>query len=170
MLNLFQHPSCGTFRRSGREMPMIRTIAWATLVAGTLDILMAAIDTALAGGNVARMLGSVASGPFGDGIRDSSVAAPLGLLVHFAIMAVMAAVYVLVARRFAALDRSWWLFGPLYGVGLWLVMYWIVLPARFEGFASPNAPVDIAKGLFAHCVLVGLPIAWISARARTART
>jgi hypothetical protein len=145
---------------------MIRTIALATLVAGTLDILMAIIDTLLSGGTVAGMLASVASGPFGDGIRDNAAAAPLGLLVHFAIMAVMAAVYVLAAQRIPALKTRWWLFGPLYGVGLFIVMYWLVLPARFEGFAPPSEAVGIAKGLFAHCILVGLPIAWITARSQ----
>ena len=147
---------------------MIRTIALATLVAGTLDILMAIIDTSLSGGNVAGMLASVASGPFGDGIRENAAAAPLGLLVHFAIMAVMAAVYVLAATRIPLLTRYWRIAGPLYGVGLFIVMYWLVLPARFEGFAPPSEAIGIAKGLFAHCVLVGLPIAWIAARSRPA--
>jgi hypothetical protein len=144
---------------------MIRTIAWATLVAGALDILMAIVDTLLSAGSVSRMLGSIASGPFGDGIRDSAAAAPLGLLVHFAIMAVIAAVFVFAARRFPALVRYWWIAGLLYGVGAWLVMYGVVLPLRF-GSALPTEPVQIAKGLFAHCVLVGLPIAWITARSQ----
>jgi hypothetical protein len=143
---------------------MFRTIAWAALVAGTLDILMAVIDTSLAGGSVTGMLRSIASGPFGDGIRDSAAAAPLGLLVHFAIMAVIAAVYLVAAQRIPALVRYWWIAGLVYGLGVWLVMYGVVLPLRF-GSSLPTDPVAIAKGLFAHCVLVGLPIAWITARA-----
>jgi hypothetical protein len=145
---------------------MTRTILWATLVAGTLDILMAIVDATLSGGSVTGMFRSIASGPFGDGMRESTMGVPLGLLVHFAIMAVIAAVYVLAARRIPALVRCWWLAGPIYGVGVWLVMYGIVLPTRFGG-SLPTEPVAIAKGLFAHCVLVGLPIAWITARART---
>ena len=143
---------------------MFRTIAWAALVAGTLDILMAVIDTSLAGGSVTGMLRSIASGPFGDGIRDSAAAAPLGLLVHFAMMAVIAAVYLVAAQRIPALVRYWWIAGLVYGLGVWLVMYGVVLPLRF-GSSLPTDPVAIAKGLFAHCVLVGLPIAWITARA-----
>ena len=77
------------------------------------------------------------------------------------------AVYVLAAQRIPALVRYWWLAGLLYGLGVWLVMYGIVLPARF-GASLPTEPVAVAKGLFAHCVLVGLPIAWIAARARRA--
>ena len=146
---------------------MIRTIAWATLVAGTLDILMAIIDTTLSGGSVTGMFRSIASGPFGDGMRESAAGAPLGLPVHFAIMAVIAAVYVIAAERIPALMRHWWVAGLIYGFGVWLVMYGIVLPARF-GAPFPPGPVEIAKGLFAHCVLVGLPVAWIAARARRA--
>ena len=146
---------------------MLRTIAWATLVAGTLDILMAVIDVSLSGGSVPGMFRSIASGPFGDGMRESSAGVPAGLVVHFAIMAVIAAVYVLAAQRIPALVRYWWLAGLLYGLGVWLVMYGIVLPARF-GASLPTEPVAVAKGLFAHCVLVGLPIAWIAARARRA--
>ena len=55
---------------------MLRTIAWATLVAGTLDILMAVIDVSLSGGSVPGMFRSIASGPFGDGMRESAVGAP----------------------------------------------------------------------------------------------
>jgi hypothetical protein len=145
---------------------MTRTILWATLVAGTLDILMAIVDATLSGGSVTGMFRSIASGPFGDGMRESTMGVPLGLLVHFAIMAVIAAVYVLAARRIPALVRNWWIAGLIYGFGVWLVMYGIVLPTRFGG-SLPTEPVAIFKGLFAHCVLVGLPIAWITARART---
>ena len=143
---------------------MIRTIAWATLVAGTLDILMAIVDTSLSGGSVTGMLRSIASGPFGDGMRESSLGPPLGLLVHFAIMTVIAAFYVVAAQRIPALVLYSWIAGLLYGLGAWLVMYGVVLPLRF-GSSLPTDPVQIAKGLFAHCVLVGLPIAWITARA-----
>ena len=144
---------------------MLRTIAWTTLVAGTLDILMAVIDVTLSGGSVPGMFRSIASGPFGDGMRQSSLGVPAGLLVHFAIMAVIAAVYVVAARRMPVLNRYWWIAGLVYGLGVWLVMYGFVLPARF-GASLPTEPVAVAKGLFAHCVLVGLPIAWITARAR----
>jgi hypothetical protein len=141
-----------------------RSIAWATLVAGTLDILMAIVTTAISGGSVPGMLAGIASGPFGDGVRDSSMAAPLGLLVHFAIMAAIVAIYFLGVRAIPRLNRHWWLTGLVYGFGVWIVMYWIVLPVRFTGFLPPADPVDVATGLFAHCILVGLPIAWFAAR------
>jgi len=139
---------------------MSRTITLATLVAGTLDILSAFVFS----GAVVGVLQTVASGPFGSDIAEGPAGAPLGLLVHFAIMAVMVTVYVLAARRVPALNRCWPVSGLLYGVALWLVMYWIVLPLRFDSFRTPHEALPIAKQLFSHCICVGLPIAFIARR------
>ena len=141
---------------------MIRTIAWATLVAGTLDILSAFVWS----GAVIPVLRTVASGPLGDAIAHGPAGAPLGLLVHFAIMAVMVAVYIVVAARIPALSRYWWIAGPLYGVVLWIAMYWIVMPLRWESYATPSEALPILKQLISHCLLTGLPIAWITARSQ----
>lgn len=144
---------------------MARTILWATLVAGTLDILSAFAWS----GAVVAVLQSVASGPFGNEVAGSSLGAPLGLLTHFAIMAVMVTVYVLAAQRMPALNRYWFIAGPLYGVALWIVMYWIVMPLRWDSYITPHEPLAIAKQLISHCLLTGLPIAWITSRSsRTA--
>jgi len=137
-----------------------RTIAFATLVAGTLDILSAFVFS----GAVLSVLQTVASGPFGNELAQGPAGGPLGLLTHFAIMAVMVTVYVFAARRIPALNRTWPLAGVLYGVALWIVMYWIVLPLRWSSFQTPHEALAIAKQLFSHCVCVGLPIAWITAR------
>jgi hypothetical protein len=139
---------------------MGRTIALATLVAGTLDILSAFVFA----GAVVSVLQTVASGPFGNAVAEGPAGAPLGLAVHFAIMAVMVTAYVLSAQRIPALNRHWIAAGLLYGVALWLVMYWIVLPLRWDSFQPPGELVPIAKQLFSHCILVGLPIAWFAAR------
>ena len=139
---------------------MLRPILWATLVAGTLDIVFAFVTA----GALVPVLQTIASGPLGDALADGPAGAPLGLVVHFAIMAVMAAAYILAATRIPALTRHWWLMGLLYGVVLWIAMYWIVMPLRWDSFARPDEPVAIARQLFAHCILVGLPIAWFAAR------
>jgi len=139
---------------------MLRPILWATLVAGTLDILAAFVFA----GAVVPVLRTVASGPLGDGLADGPAGALLGLLVHFAIMAAMAAAYFLAAARLPLLVRMWVIMGLLYGVVLWIVMYWIVMPLRWESYTTPHEAVPIARQLFAHCLLVGLPIAWFARR------
>jgi len=144
---------------------MRRTIAWATLIAGTLDILSAFVWS----GAVVGVLQTVASGPLGNAIGKGPAGAPLGLLVHFAIMAAMVTVYVLGARRIPEVNRYWWIAGPLYGVALWIVMYWIVMPLRWDSYRTPSEALPIAKQLISHCLLTGLPIAWIASRYRVRR-
>ena len=107
----------------------------------------------------------VASGPFGDGAFRGAGWPAVGLLVHFGIMAVMTAAYMITARRMPALLRRPVSAGLTYGVLLWLVMYWLVKPLRWPDAPLPHTLYDIANALFSHCVLVGLPIALIARRA-----
>lgn len=146
--------------------------AWfkATAICGTLDILYAIVATLLRGGNVAGMLAGVASGPLGDGVQSWGIAGAIaGLLVHFALMGVMVAILQLALRmdRLAALP--FWLVGAVYGIGLYLVMYGIVLPARFGTTFPPPTLGRLANGLVPHIFLVGLPMAWILKRTRPSR-
>jgi hypothetical protein len=145
---------------------MLRPIFWATLVAGALDILAAFVMA----GAVAPVLRTVASGPLGDSLADGPLGAPLGLLVHFSIMAAMVGTYFLVAAQLPMLNRMWVVVGLLYGVVLWVVMYWVVMPLRWDSYTTPHEAVPIARQLFAHCILVGLPIAWFARRYFTGRT
>ena len=46
----------------------------------------------------------------------------VGLVLHFAIMAVMAAFFVLAADRMPVLKARWVLAGIAYGIALWAVM------------------------------------------------
>lgn len=140
----------------------------ATLAAETLDIAMAALDTAFAARPVLGMLSAVASGPFPGAREWGAAGAAAGLLVHFAIMAAMVSVFMLAYARLAWVRAYPLLAGAGYGVGLWLVMYGVVLPLRF-GAAFPSAdPVEIAKQLFAHVVLVGVVLGLVARRFRSA--
>src|SRR5438445_6273024 len=85
---------------SGEETAMLRPIAIATAVSGTLDILFAMILTLLFGREIGNMLRFVASGPFPSAKEWGGGGAVLGLLVHFTLMGIMAAIFVLAARRY----------------------------------------------------------------------
>lgn len=142
---------------------MLRPVVIATLIAGTLDILSAFVFAGMSGMAPLRVLRFVASGPFGAAATATAGWAAIGLAVHFAIMACMAAAYILAASRIPALIRHPVPAGLAYGLLLWLVMYWIVLPARF-GMPLPDSLWGIANALFSHCVLVGIPIALVARR------
>ena len=142
---------------------MFRPIAIATAVSGTLDIVFAMALTVFFGREIGNMLRYVGSGPFPQATEMGAGGAMLGLLVHFALMAIMASVYVLAARRIPALVERPIQWGVLYGLATYAVMNLLVVPMRF-GTPLPPSPLSMATQLFAHIVLVGVPIALIAAR------
>ena len=142
---------------------MLKPIAIATAICGTLDILFAMILTIAFGREIPNMLRSVASGPFPAATEMGTAGAILGLLVHFALMAIMAAALMLLVRwkpeRLDTPLRT----GLAYGVLTYFIMNWLVVPLRF-GTPLPPKTLSIATQGFAHIVLVGIPMAYIAAR------
>ena len=139
----------------------IGKIAKVTLVAGTLDIASAIVFTLMAGNPPARMLAGIASGPLGNDVRATASAPAVGLAVHFVIMAAMVGAYAFVATRQPQLVAR---LGPVaagigYGLILYLIMYWVVLPLRWPTLHPQTELAMVAKAVFAHTILVGLPIA-----------
>ena len=137
------------------------------LTAAVLDITYAFVAFGLRGVSPARILQSIASGLLGKAAYQAGAgAAVLGALLHLAIALVMAAVYVAASRRLPALNRRPWLWGPLYGIGCYVVMNYVVLPlSAFPPRTRPPAPVVWITGVLAHMFLIGLPIALAAKRA-----
>lgn len=142
---------------------MLKPILFATLVAGTLDILSAFLFAGMAGASVMDVLKFVASGPFPAAEATPGWAA-IGLAVHYAIMACMVTAWFLIAARKPHLVDMPIRAGIAYGVVLWGIMYWIVRPLRWPDLPLPHSLWGISNALFSHCVLVGIPIALIAAR------
>lgn len=146
-------------------MTPTKAILMAWMTAGTLDLADAVLWAWLHRRPAGRMLQFIASGVIGKrAFKGGPPAAALGVLVHYAIMLVMVTAFILAAGQLPILKRLPYVCGPIYGVGLYLVMYRIVLPWRFPGPPSPFDPAGIANQIFAHTCLVGLPIAVIAAR------
>ena len=142
---------------------LARPIVIATLIAGTLDILAAVTLTLLYGRDPMAMLRYVGSGPFPGATEMGTAGSALGLAVHFALMAIMAAIFVLAATRFRALWQKPILWGLVYGLGTYVVMNLIVVPLRFH-LKLPPSTMSIVTQLFCHIVLVGIPIAMVTAK------
>ena len=142
---------------------MLRFIATATLLAGTLDILFAICLTFILGREPANMLRFVASGPFPDAAHWGEQGALLGLFVHFALMGVMVAAFGVIARLLATCGQHPIAAGIAYGLVTYFVMNLLVVTLRFPE-AFPPKPLSVATQLFAHIVLVGIPISLLSAR------
>ena len=142
---------------------LVRPILIGTLIAGTLDILAAVGLTLVYGRDPMAMLRYVGSGPFPGATGMGTTGAILGLAVHFALMAVMTTIFVLAAARLRQLWQKPVLWGLLYGLATYVVMNWLVVPLRFQTPLPPR-PINIATQLFCHIVLVGIPIALVTAR------
>ena len=142
---------------------MLKPIAIATAISGTLDILFAMILTLFFGREIGNMLRYVGSGPFPAAMDMGTGGAILGLVVHFALMAIMAAAFMLIARERPRLMQSPVMAGIGYGLITYAIMNLVVVPLRFDAPLPPSA-LSIATQLFAHICLVGIPMAVVAAR------
>ena len=141
-----------------------RTLALGALVVGTLDILDAFLFWAVRGVRPDRVLQGIASGLLGRSSFAGGVpAAVLGLLLHFFIATAVVVVYFVAARRLPALHRAPLLWGPLYGIAVFLVMYLVVIPASAMTPRPITLPVAV-NGILIHILGVGIPAA-LTARA-----
>lgn len=150
-----------TYSASG----FVRGVIVATTIAGTLDILSAFAFNAAAGGTPLGVLRGIGSAVLPQWQTGDLALAAIGLAAHFAIMAAMATVYFAAAAQVRLVNRVALLSGIGYGLVLWGVMYWIVLPHRFPTLfpVSPLLqPREVGMELFSHVVLVGLPIALVA--------
>jgi len=138
-----------------------KPIVLATLLCGTLDILLAVILTLMRGKEPAAMLRFVASGPFPQATEWGGAGSVLGLAVHYSLMAIMVAIFVLVTRTMPSLIEKPLLAGLVYGLITYVVMNLLVVPLRFPAAWPPKA-LSIGTQLFAHIVLVGWPLAYIT--------
>jgi uncharacterized membrane protein YagU involved in acid resistance len=135
------------------------------VVAGVIDITYACTFWAIkAGVRPARILQSVAAGLLG---RQAAVAggmptAALGLALHFFIALTVAVVYYTAARYAEALWRRPWVYGSLYGVGVFGVMHYIVVPlsAAGTGHAAPFDLVWDGLSIVMHAIGIGVPVAF----------
>ena len=142
---------------------LARPILTATLLAGTLDILAAIGLTLVYGRDPMAMLRYVGSGPFPAATTMGTAGSALGLAVHFALMAIMVTIFVLAATQLRSLWKKPLLWGFLYGLATYVVMNLIVVPLRWPDRWPPST-TSIATQLFCHIVLVGIPIALVTAK------
>ncbi len=139
-------------------------IAQAVIVGGTLaavlDIVFAISFAAFNGVGPVRLLQTVASGLLGmAAFAGGWPTAALGLVLHFGMSYLWAALFVIVASRFAPATYRPLVYGAAFGIGVLVVMRLVVLP--LSAFPRPVtfAPVATILDLLSHMFLFGVPIA-----------
>lgn len=150
-----------------------KAISWLTvavlagLLAGALDITAAVVTNALRGFAPIRTLQSVASGLLGqESFAGGAATAGLGLVLHFAMMLLIAVIYCAIAGRIAWLRKSPFIAGPLWGVWVYAVMNIVVVPLSAFPKKLSYPPSVLAVGIAIHIVCIGLPMALMVARYR----
>jgi hypothetical protein len=145
-------------------------IAWATLIAGVLDISSAFILSYPKGVGPIRVLQGVAAGLVGreSAIKGGLATAGLGLAIHFFIAFVVATVFYGASRKLVFLTQHPVISGLLYGVVIYGFMYWIVMPLAYP-IVHPSVSRDVTA-VCVHMFLIGLPIALIVRRYSSAQS
>jgi uncharacterized membrane protein YagU involved in acid resistance len=122
-------------------------------IAGTVDI---AAAVALYHVGPVAILHAIASGLLGKASYAGGAAtALLGLVLQWAMSLIIAAIFVLASRRLPVLTRRWRIAGLAYGVAIFLVMSFIVVPLSA---ATPKGQPNFSQLL--AMLLFGAIISW----------
>ncbi|HTT84658.1 MAG TPA: hypothetical protein VMF67_14360 [Rhizomicrobium sp.] len=151
-----------------------RSSAWTAIllggfIAGTIDIGAAALINQA---SPVLILHYIAAGLLGRqaALAGGASVAVLGLFLQWAMSLVIACVFVLAARRMPTLSRAWLPWGLAYGVGIFFVMNYIVVPLS-AAMAKPRlphfTPAHFVENLLAM-LFFGTIVAFFASRRRGA--
>jgi hypothetical protein len=138
----------------------VQAILAATLASGTLDATAASLQAAVTlKVKPQRVFQGVASGLLGPrALEPGASTAILGLALHFLIALIISTIYVVAAQRLPFLLDHPLIAGGLYGIAVYLVMFYIVLPLS----RRPKRPFNLKFALtqlVIHIVIIGWSIA-----------
>lgn len=143
----------------------LKAILLGGLIAGTCDITYAFIYYGTLGASPIRILQSVASGALGRASFNGGLAtAALGLFFHFFIATTAAAVYYGASRKLAFLIEKPFLFGPVYGLCVYLFMNYVVIPLSAIHRSGSHRTWEVITGVLVHMFLIGGSIAVVARR------
>jgi hypothetical protein len=143
----------------------LAAIGWGGLIAGTLDMLAAFGLAGLRGRGPDVVLHYIASGVLGvraftGGVRTGA----LGLGLHFLIAFTAADFYWAASRRVRVLVKRPVIFGLLYGMVIYAVMNYVVVPLSRIGRVVPGPVSGMVIAIVVVMVCVGLPISLVARR------
>ena len=144
---------------------VFKTIAWAGLIAGTLDAAGAIILFLARGGqNPLKIFQYIASAVFGKEAYSPGLRFTWwGILFHFIIAYAFTCLFFYLFPRIKILAKNTAVAGILYGIFIWLVMNLIVVPLT----NARKFPFNLDRALLGAAILIlaiGLPVAFIARR------
>lgn len=140
----------------------------AGLIAGTIDIFAASLINGISPLIILRAIASGLLGraAFHGGLPGGLPVPLLGLVLQWAMSLLIAAIFVFAARRLSWLTRRWVVGGLLYGVAVFVVMEFVVVP--LSAAMKPHFTVlSLAANVLAM-LLFGVIVAFFARDIRTA--
>lgn len=132
-------------------------------IAATFDMVYAIVFSSMRGVSATRVMQSVASGLLGQRAYDGGMStALLGVALHYAMALLIAAIFYLASRRLGFMTRRAVVSGLLFGISVYLVMNFVVIPLSAFPTKLVFTPERIAINVIAHMLLFGLPIALVT--------
>ena len=133
------------------------------LVAGTIDIGAASI---ISGFDPVRIMKIVAGGLLGrSAFQGDATTAAIGMLLQWGMSLLIAAIFVFASRRMIILRRRWAAAGLTYGVAIYFVMNYVVVPLSAIGNRTmPHFVLDKFCENMLAMLLFGLIVAWFAQR------
>ena len=152
---------------AGGRLSTGRALLYGTVAVGVLDLLDACLFFGLRSGVAPqRILQSIAAGLLGRASFSGGwQTAALGFVLHFVIAFAVVLVYLVASRRVPILRRNYIACGLAYGILVYLVMNFVVVPMSAAGGGARPAAV-IVNGVLIHMFGVGLPAALAARSAR----
>ncbi len=147
----------------------VRLLLLGGLVVGVLDGLDAVVFFGVRGVAPARIFQSIAAGLLGrSAFQGGPGVVALGVALHFVIaLLIVITCYLMSGVLPILIDRPW-ICGPVFGIGAYCVMNYVVIPlsaARAGAFAWPV----FLNGIGIHMIGIGIPSALFARAARTPR-
>ena len=138
---------------------MLRAIVYGGLVVGVLDLLDAVFFFGARGVAPIRIFQSIAAGAHGRAaFQGGWHAAALGIAFHFIIAFLIVTTACLIGRQVPALMQHPIAFGIVYGIAVYFVMNYVVIPLSATTRGAFVWPVFI-NGILIHAFGVGIPSA-----------
>src|SRR5579859_923247 len=146
--------------RANNRNSLVGSIAFGGIIIGTLHLIIQQFLFFSLIGRIplTAVEQFIASGALGNAAFAGGLAtALLGVLFHYLTCLVVAGVFILSVARIPLLRRNVIVGSLLYGIGVCIVMNWVVLPLS----AAPPLPLTlfgVIELIIEHTLIIGLPL------------
>jgi uncharacterized membrane protein SirB2 len=147
----------GTPARRYATGDVVAAILAGGFMAATFDFFAAML---IYGGTASGVAHAIARGWFGAAVKTMPpIVDVIGIASHYAILLIAASIFVLTSLRFPVLRQRAWITGPLFGICIYIVMHFVILPLSAVHATSNPKGLQLVEEVCGHMFAIGLPIA-----------